>query len=103
MNAELKETLELARTLNQTITFSEHHVPTLPVINAAKRVREGLIGVLRKAIDELAGAWPKSDPKEIGRFIEALEHGEIPAQQRGPSRTGIVASSFSEKASAART
>jgi hypothetical protein len=97
MNAELRETLELARTLNMTITFSEYHAPTLPVINAAKRIRAGLIGALQKAIDELADARPKSDPKEIARFIEALEHGEIPAQQRD------VASSFSEKASAART
>ncbi|MDP9291092.1 MAG: hypothetical protein M3O82_01870 [Verrucomicrobiota bacterium] len=78
MNAELQQTLELARTLDQMITFSENQLPTPPVRSAAKRVREALIGALRKAIDDLNGAWPKSDPKEIARCEEALEHGEVP-------------------------
>jgi hypothetical protein len=78
MNAELRETIELARTIDRIITYSEHHLPSLPVRNAAERMREGLIDVLRTAIYELAKAWPATDPKEIARFRKSLEHGEVP-------------------------
>lgn len=84
MNAELKETLELARAIDHVITFSEHHCATLPVRRAAERIREGVVQVVRQAFDDLKGAWPTSDPEEIARFEKALENGEIPKAEGLP-------------------
>jgi len=83
MTAELKETLELVRTLDRIVTFSENHCATMPVRAAAKRVRESLIGCLRNAVDDLAKVWPTTDQRTVGSITESLEHGEIPAATPG--------------------
>lgn len=77
MNGELQKTLELARACDYVVTFDQHHLPNTDVRGAAKRIREALIGALRKACDEL-GPQKTSDCREHARFIESLEHGVIP-------------------------
>ena len=82
MIAELRETLELLRTLDGVITYSENHCATIPVKQAAKRARERLIDCAREAIEDLGRSYPKADPKEIKRWTDSLDNGAIlPAEQ----------------------
>jgi hypothetical protein len=85
MNAELRATLELARAVDATITFSERHHPSYQDQRAAARIREGVIGALRKACDELENQWPKTEKEEIARFTESIEKGQIPKKEWGPA------------------
>ena len=78
MNAELKETLELARAVDRIITFSEHHCATVPVRRAAERIREGVVSALRKSTNELGKSWPAPQPGELQSIYEALDKGSVP-------------------------
>lgn len=79
MNAELRYTLELGRTLNGTIDgisgAQERVGAELAFDRALRRGRDAIIAMLYAACDDLAPA----EGEEIARFIESLEYGEVPA------------------------
>lgn len=79
MNAELRECLELIRTLDRIITFNEHHLSTEPVRNASQAARAKLCEFGIESLDRLEMVWPAIDKKEASRLREAFELGEIPA------------------------